>query len=438
VALVSAFPPTNNERVDKDRWRKVRLFVSAMLAEPAFNVFAGCNMVGVKDLATMIMVGERSAQWMGLLDWIQPVVFVWEFLLLVRRAMDQSLDLARAVGELLLFSVGTVAEAVSKWEATAGEDAKKFRDCWTDASPEKYQEWLREQGVPPPQTDLSVGDESFDRVVVQADEERTGQVWPGRAALRACMEDKTSERDRNKAAIKRRNKKDKKKKPKPSWDKDDCRHYYPPDVLRAPGVMTYMCACGYIMGFEMLREIESPAHVVASLAQRFKNFPKVIYFDTACQAQRNALRRVPWLLHEAVTAWFIDRFHRCNHKCSPTFDADQYPEMTRGHDTSGAERQHSIKKKSKNSLSYMTQTRFIVRSRYFAAHNNVRVSQRRDAALQAGGRRRVGVKKQPKEIQHYPVETYFHKVMVSHFEVPGCTCRELLPLGPAPGLMQKV
>jgi len=438
VALVNAISPTTNERVQKDRWRQVRLSVSAMLAEPAFNVFAGCNMVGVKELAIKIMDGEQSAQWMGLLDWIQPVVFVWEFLLPVRRAMDQSLDLSRAVGELLLFSVGPVAEAVSKWEATAGVDAKKFRDYWTDATPEKYQEWLREQGVPPPQTDLSVGDESFDRVVVQADEERTGQVWPRRAALRACMEDKTSERDRQKAATKRSSKKEKKKKPKPSWEKDDCRHYYPPDVLRAPGVMTYMCACGYILGFEILREIESPAHVVASLAQRFKVFPKVFYFDTACQAQRNALRRVPWLLHEAVTAWFIDRFHRCNHKCSPTFDADQYPEMTRGHDTSGAERQHSIKKKSKNSLSYMTQTRFIVRSRYIAAHNNVRVSQRRDAALRAGGRPRVGVKKQPKEIQHYPVETYFHKVMVSHCEVPGCTCRELLPVGPAPGLMQKV
>jgi len=41
VALVDAFPPTTNVRVEKDRWRKVRLFVSALLAEPALNVFAG-------------------------------------------------------------------------------------------------------------------------------------------------------------------------------------------------------------------------------------------------------------------------------------------------------------------------------------------------------------------------------------------------------------
>ena len=216
VALADAFPPTTNVVVEKDRWRKVRLFVSAMLAEPAFNVFAGCNTNGVKELALKIMEGERSTQWMGLLDHIQPVVFIWEFLLLARRAMDGSRDLARAVGELLLFSVGTVAEALSKWEAKAGEDAKTFRDYWKETSPDKYQAWLREQGVPPPETDLSCGDESFDRVVVQADEERTGQVWPGRAALRACMEDKTSERDRKKAATKRKDQKTKKKQPKPS------------------------------------------------------------------------------------------------------------------------------------------------------------------------------------------------------------------------------
>ena len=74
---------------------------------------------------------------------------------------------------------------------------------------------------------------------------------------------------------------------------DDCRHHFPDNVLRAPGVLTFMCGCGYIVGFELLRETESPAHVVSSLAQRFVKLPRVVYFDTACQAQRNALRRVP-------------------------------------------------------------------------------------------------------------------------------------------------
>jgi len=39
----------------------VRFFVSAMLAEPAFNVCAGCSPIGVKELALKIIEGERSA-----------------------------------------------------------------------------------------------------------------------------------------------------------------------------------------------------------------------------------------------------------------------------------------------------------------------------------------------------------------------------------------
>jgi len=100
----------------------------------------------------------------------------------------------------------------------------------------------------------------------------------------------------------------------------------------------------------------------------------VVFIDAACQAQRNALRRVPWLLHKSLTALFVDRLYRVGHKCSPVFNADQYPVLSKGHDTSGAERQHSIKKKYKNAPTYMTQRRFIVQSRNIAAHNKIRLS----------------------------------------------------------------
>ena len=34
LLLSNIFPPTNNPSVDNDRWRKVRVFLSAMTAEP--------------------------------------------------------------------------------------------------------------------------------------------------------------------------------------------------------------------------------------------------------------------------------------------------------------------------------------------------------------------------------------------------------------------
>jgi len=60
VAIVVACPPTANERVDKDRWRKARLFLSALLAEPAFNISAGCDVVGVADWRTTSSKAHRS------------------------------------------------------------------------------------------------------------------------------------------------------------------------------------------------------------------------------------------------------------------------------------------------------------------------------------------------------------------------------------------
>ena len=432
------FPPTDDPDVDKDRWMTVRTFISAMLAEPVLDVFGGCDAIDVEVLARALIDAVPSAVWIQLAPAVTPVVFVWQFLLLLRDAMDASPSLCQAVGELILFCIIAEEETMPRWEAKAGRAAKDYRERWQDGDAAVYKEWLQSLGIEPAVSHVVAGAASKPRVVEQASEERTGQAWPGREVLRAFPEDSTAERQRAKAADKRKDDKPKAKDDKKAWDADDCRHDYPVSVLRAPGVITFMCGCGYIIGFELLRETESPAHAVAALVQRFKKLPRVVYFDTACQAQRNALRRVPWLMDGYCTAWFIDRFHRCNHKCSPVFNADQFPQLTRGHDTSGAERQHSIKKRSKNSLSYMTQRRFIVRSRFIAAHNNIRVSQRRQATAMAAATRAKGEPKTAVEIQHKPVEAYYHHFIVSHCELgDACPCRqEVKRVGPA-GLERK-
>jgi len=179
VAIVDAFPSRANERVDKDRWRKVRLFLSALLAKPAFNIFAGCALVCVAELAHNLIKGAPSSTWIYNIDCIQQVVFIWEFLMLMRFTMDRSRDLSRAIRELLLFFINSIEVALSKWEAAAGDDAKAYRDQWQETSPEKYQDWLMARGVSPPLPDMALVDKSVGRVVTQLDEERTGQVWPG-------------------------------------------------------------------------------------------------------------------------------------------------------------------------------------------------------------------------------------------------------------------
>lgn len=451
------FTPSNNPDVTADRWRKVRLFLSAFLAEPALNVFGGCDLVEVQLLGHALANGVPSAQWMGMAPCLKNVVFVWQFLLLVRARLDATPSLAQAVGELILFAASREAAATEVWETKASDDAKAYREQWEDTSPEQYQAWLASIGIHPPVPHV-VGDAAVqERLVEQAEEERTGQAWPGRKAVRAYPEDKSAERHRRRAAVRRRaaamrRRRQPARTPRRggrqarrlltrqrcTWDADTCRHSYPKELIRGPGVLTFMCGCGYIIGFELLRETESPAHVVAALTQRFVRMPRVVYCDTACQTQRNALRRVPWLVCEKGVVFFIDRFHQCGHVCSPVFEADQYPEISRGHDTSSAERQHSIKKKSKTSLTYMSQHRFIVRSRYMAAHNNIRVSQKRLAKVEGLVARTEGDVIIPEEIQHQPVESYFHKAIVNRCEVRACGCRDGILPGPAPGLEKKL
>jgi len=72
----------------------------------------------------------------------------------------------------------------------------------------------------------------------------------------------------------------------------------------------------------------------------------------------------------------------------------------------------------------VTQRRFVVRSRYIAAHNNVRLSQRRqERKLNAAGRL-PGEAKTSREIQHHPVETYFHWSILQHCERKALACRD--------------
>jgi len=72
----------------------------------------------------------------------------------------------------------------------------------------------------------------------------------------------------------------------------------------------------------------------------------------------------------------------------------------------------------------MTQRRFIVRFRYIAAHNNIRLSKRRQARKLNAAGRLPGDAKTSKEIQLNPIETYFHWNIVQHCEREGCVCRE--------------
>jgi len=319
-----------------------------------------------------------------------------------------------------------------------GEDAQAFRDKWAETSIEKHEAWLVSRGVRDAATHVVVVRPSTACVITQANELRSGQVWSGRKAVRVFLEDYTTERQRKNAADRRAtdtassktggNKKGGKdgdksgeKKKQNAWDEDDCRHDFPENVVRAPGVLTFMCGCGYILGLELMQGTEIQAQVLSLLSQSSVQLARVVYLDTSCQAQRNELRQVPWLLHQSLTAWLVHRFHRVGRNCSPALTADQYPVLSQGHDTSGAERQHPIKKKYKNALTYMKKRSFIVRYGCVSAHNNIRLSPRRQTRKRNSAGRLPGEAKTSQEIQNNSV---FHWNIIQHYKREGCLCCE--------------
>ena len=217
-------------------------------------------------------------------------MFVWQFLLLVPSAVNAKPNLCQAVGELMLFCVVAEEETMVRWESKAQPVAKAYRRKREVGNAATYRECLHSIGIQPPVTHVVAKRPSKARVLEQADELRMGQSWPVRPVLRGFPDESTAEKQRSKAAGKREGKqadkdkdsnKDKKVKEVKAWDADDCRDTFPDSVLCAPGVVTFVRCCGYIVGFELFRETESPAHVVSALEQRFKRVPRVDYFDTA-------------------------------------------------------------------------------------------------------------------------------------------------------------
>jgi len=245
--LTGFFSPTNDPDIEKDRWMTLRTIISAMLAEPVINVFGGCELIEVELLAQALIDAVPSAVWIKLAPAVTPVVFVWQFLLLVHDAMDEFPSLCQAVRELLLFCINAEEQTMPRWEAKAGQAAKEYRDMWARGDPNTYKGWLRSLGIERAVSNVVAGDTSNARVQEQANEERTGQMWPGREVLRDFLEDSTAELQRTKEAEKRKEGKRKDKDAKKALDYDDFRHDYPVSVLRAPGVITFMCAYGFII-----------------------------------------------------------------------------------------------------------------------------------------------------------------------------------------------
>lgn len=403
--------------VRRERWSIVYSFFRTFLCEPVIGVFAGGLVDDLTALARALIDGKPSREWMPLAHCVESIHVVWPLLDLLADDMDGDLEMCRAAGELLMFALHTDLHMENLWRAAMNADALRYEAEWKDTDAAKFRSWMGRQASCPGRrpSGLVAGEASRDRAAAQADEVRSGIVFPDLEQVRAHPADAVAAAAAGAARKKARlnPKKALKRKRADMEDAglgdDDCRHAFLTHSAFTPGVVSYLCSCGILIGFEVLESAESPAGIVAALTARFPRLPTTIYFDTACQAARNATRRVPWLVRLSQTAWALDRFHASAHKCSPLFDANNYPARSGMHKTSAAENRHSLNKPLKNHLTYLGQDRFVVQMRMIGAINNLLILYRR-----AIGR---------SDVRHRPLPLFFHLLVASVCEQEGCSCR---------------
>lgn len=364
--------------VQRERWAIIYDFFRTFVAEPLIGIFSGCAVEQITALAMKLVNGKKAAEWMPKTECVHSLHVVWPALELLSNDMDQDVELCRAFGELLMFAIHTDEHMEHLWRSRMNVQSLRFEAEWSDTDAAKFRAWKARQPVPAHlPSGLTAGPASLGRAADQAGEVRTGIVFPSLEQVRQHPRDdvaaavarinrEKAKTDRKPAAKRRRS-----EMPDGGLGDDDCRHAFLTHSSFTPGVVSYLCSCGILIGFEVLEAAESPAGVVATLASRFPRLPSTIYYDTACQASRNATRRIPWLVRLSKTSWALDRFHAPPHKCSPIFDANNYPKRSGLHKTSAAENRHSLNKPLKSHLTYLAQDRFVVQMRLIGAVNNL-------------------------------------------------------------------
>ena len=410
-AVDDAVGESDDASVARERWGVVRHFMNTFLAEPLVGAFTGLNRGKIKDLAEAMIRSGGTPEWQQSAVAVESVGIVWPFLRLIAGDDDADTLAVRAVGELLLFTDGVDAMWETQWRSKASEQALAFETQWRVTSVAKYDEWAALQpGATAPQSLLSSSPLSARRAAAQALETRTGHVFPDLDAIRPFITDSkadkiNAERTAKAAATPGALERELNR----VLGADDCRHASISSDVFMPGVENFLCPCGLLVGFDFLDKAESPAHVLATLVQRFPLLPKVVYFDTACQLARNAQRRLPWLLNISECACSVDRLHNVGdqHKCSCIFDANKFPSRSVKHRTACAESRHSLNKAFKTHLTHLRQDHFIVQMRILAAVINLRVMMR-------GA---VG-----KETNHRLMAHFYHSKVVKHCERRVCRC----------------
>ena len=116
----------------------------------------------------------------------------------------------------------------------------------------------------------------------------------------------------------------------------NCRKNFRASESHSPGIFTVQCACQYpkVIGVSVMDECEGTSTALSILLSRFKELPRVCYYDDSCNLAKSVILWIPWVNGNCLIV--SGRFHYRSHKCNIVTDPDSYGICSQ-HRTSGAE-----------------------------------------------------------------------------------------------------
>ena len=255
----------------RERWRTVRRFVSTFLGKPVLGAFSGVDRQRIRALAINMVRAQQVEEWRRFAVAVESVGIVWLFLRLAGMGVDTDLLMTRAIAELMLYACDVDDIWESEWRRRAPPASMDFEREWRDTSATKLTARTAAQPGPPPESRrLGCSSHSLVRADAQAEEMRSGQVWPDLDPVRPYIRDGGADAvNAARAAKVGADRETLRAMAAKELGEDDCRHKWLTSETFMPGIEIFLCPWGVIIGFNFLDKAEAPSHVLASLVQRF-------------------------------------------------------------------------------------------------------------------------------------------------------------------------
>lgn len=176
-------------------------------------------------------------------------------------------------------------------------------------------------------------DESGLLPIAASSASRSGEIHPGRPLVRPRIQfTSSSGRD--------------------GWS-EECSKNYRHGLNHSPGLFTVQCTCSHpkLLVISVMSSSESVPTALTAVLSRFPTFPRVAFYDNACNLARSISLRFPWVAEKMRV--LCDRFHYRSHKCGPEFDPDSYSDCNRFL-TSGAECLNRQWSSSRNNIRFLS------------------------------------------------------------------------------------